>query len=255
MFHGFGKSVIAAVIFAVMSPGVPAQTAHHDIASATKARVSDGVPNLSGVWMGTSSTFTFDPNNPRFRKPDETPMTPAATSAFKELRVRNQADHFATDPTLSCEPPGYPRLLLFHFPIEILQLPDRVVMIFEFQHFVREIFTDGRPHPANLEPTYMGNAVGHWEGNTLVVDTIGFNDKTWLDQVGHPHSDALHLTERITRLNAKTLEDDLTVDDPKTFTHPWHGRRVFNLKPGWTIDEYICEDTVNLKRVPDNSTE
>ncbi len=122
-------------------------------------------------------------------------------------------------------------------------------MIFEFHHFVREIFTDGRAHPPDPDPTYMGNPVGHWEGDTLIVDTIGFNDKTWLDQVGHPHSDALHLVERIRRIDAKTLQDDLTIEDPKAFTKIWMGRQIYDLKPGWTIGEYICEDTVNLKRV------
>lgn len=176
-------------------------------------------------------------------------MRPEVAAQYAALLAKDKGDHDATDPTLSCEPPGYPRLLLYHFPIEILQLPDRVVMIFEFHHFVREIFTDGRAHPPDPDPTYMGNPVGHWEGDTLIVDTIGFNDKTWLDQVGHPHSDALHLVERIRRIDAKTLQDDLTIEDPKAFTKIWMGRQIYDLKPGWTIGEYICEDTVNLKRV------
>jgi hypothetical protein len=101
----------------------------------------------------------------------------------------------------------------------------------------------------------MGNAIGHWEGDTLVVDSVGFNDKTWLDQVGHPHSDALHLIEHIRRVDAKTLEDDLTVEDAKTFTRAWSGRQIYDLKPGWTISEYICEDTVKLRPVPDNAND
>jgi hypothetical protein len=255
--HGIKRVLIAAAIAAAMAPCAPAQAAPSEAAQAsvTTAHAARSVPDLSGVWMGHSTTFTFDPNNRKFEKPDETPMTPEAAAAFKALRARDAVDHYATDPTLSCAPPGYPRLLLYHFPFEILQLPDRVVMIFEFHHFVREIFTDGRKHPPDLDPTYMGNAIGHWDGDTLVVDTIGFNDKTWLDQVGHPHSDALHLTERIRRVDAKTLEDDITIDDPKTFTHPWSGRQIYDLKPTWTIAEYICEDTVKLQRVPDKSKE
>lgn len=200
--------------------------------------------------MGRSMTFTFDPDNPKGNKPDGTPLQPEFAAGYKELLQRDHGDHDATDPTLSCMPPGYPRLLLYHFPIEILQLPDRVVMIFEFHHFVREIFTDGRAHPEDPDPTYMGNAVGHWEGDTLVVDTIGFNDKTWLDQVGHPHSAQLHLVERIRRTGPSTLEDDLTFEDPKAFTKTWTGRQIYDLKPGWTIGEYVCEDTVKLKREP-----
>ena len=250
MLRGIKSFMMVAVIAGAISPLALAQATRPDPVPSPQAHTAGGVPDLSGVWMGHSTTFTFDPNNQRFDKPDETPMLPAAASEFKALRARDEADHYGTDPSLSCAPPGFPRLLLYHFPIEIFQLPDRVVMIFEFHHFIREIFTDGRPHPPDLDPTYMGNAVGHWEGDTLVVDTIGLTDKTWLDQVGHPHSDALHLTERIRRVDAKTLEDDITLDDPKTFMHPLSGRQIYDLKPGWTISEYICEDTVKLQRVP-----
>lgn len=255
MSHGIKCIVMAAVFMCATTTLGFSQAKPPDSQTSAQAHTSGSAPDLSGVWMGHSTTFTFDPKNPRFDKPDETPMLPAAASAFKALRVRDEADHYGTDPTLSCAPPGFPRLLLYHFPFEILQLPDRVVMIFEFHHFMREIFTDGRVHPPDLDPTYMGNAIGHWEGDTLVVDTIGLTDKTWLDQVGHPHSEDLHVTERIRRVDAKTLEDDITLDDPKTFLNPLNGRQVYDLKSGWTISEYICEDTVKLRRVPDKPME
>ena len=93
----------------------------------------------------------------------------------------------------------FPTSISGRIPFEMIQATGRVIMYFEYDHFVREIFTDGRPHPDGLEATWMGHAIGHYEGDTLVVDTIGFNDKTWLDRVGHPHSDQLHLVERFRR--------------------------------------------------------
>jgi hypothetical protein len=88
----------------------------------------------------------------------------------------------------------------------------------------------------------MGHAIGHYEGDTLVVDTVGFNDKTWLDRIGHPHSDQLHLVERIRRLNHDALQDDLTIEDPKAYTKPWSAQLTFQLRSDWDIGEFICEE-------------
>jgi hypothetical protein len=149
---------------------------------------------------------------------------------------------------LNCLPPGVPRILLMPFPMQIAQLPGEVLMIFEYDHFIRAIYTDGRPHPKDLDPTWMGDSIGKWEGDTLLVDTIGFNDKTWLDMVGHPHSDALHLSERIRRVDRDTLQDDLTINDPKAYTKTWTGQQIFELKPSWHLGEYICEDNMTDPR-------
>jgi hypothetical protein len=130
--------------------------------------------------------------------------------------------------------------------MEIIQIPGRVIMFFEFNHYVRQIYTDGRGHNEDLPPTWMGDSIGRWEGDTLVVDTTGFNDKTSIDRLGHPHSDAMHLVERIRRVDHDTLQDDLTVDDPKAYAKPWTGQQIFQLKPGWEITEYVCEDNVNF---------
>jgi hypothetical protein len=127
--------------------------------------------------------------------------------------------------------------------MEVLQVPGRVVMVFEYDHFVRSIYADGRQHPADLAPTWMGDSIGRWDGDAFVVDTIGFNDKTWLDRVGHPHSDALHLTERFRRVDHDTLTDEITIDDPKAYTKPWTAQLAFQLKPKWELIEFVCEDT------------
>jgi hypothetical protein len=121
-----------------------------------------------------------------------------------------------------------------------------MVMVFEYDHFVRQIYADGRKHAEEPVPTWMGDSIGRWEGNTLVVDTVGFNDQTWLDYSGHPHSDALHVVERFQRVDHNTLKIDLAIEDPKAYTKPWGGRMLFELKPDWTIGEAVCEDNGNF---------
>ena len=120
-------------------------------------------------------------------------------------------------------------------------------MIFEYQSLVRQIFTDGRGHPKDLEPTYMGHSIGKWEGDTLLVDTIGFNGKTWLDPKGLPTTDALHVTEKIRRVDHNHLVDDYTIDDPKAYTKPWTVQKVFELKPDWQIQEYVCAENNTVR--------
>jgi hypothetical protein len=215
-----------------------------------------GVPDLSGVWdtqhlgglQAISSTF----------QGEIPPMTPWATERYLATRPslgpRAVAD--STDPVYptklgapGCFPPGVPRIYLQVFPMEIIQLPGRVIMRFEFDHNLREIWTDGRAHAADLNPSYMGDAIGKWEGDALVVDTIGFNDKTWLDREGRRHSDELHVTERIRRPTHGTLQDDIVMDDPKSFTKPWKARVTFELRPNWGILEHTCADYVNFDEV------
>ena len=138
--------------------------------------------------------------------------------------------------------PGFPRAFFHAFPLQIVQAPGEVLMLFEWDSLRHQIFTDGRAHDTTLGPLWMGDSIGHWEGDTLVADTVNFNDKTWLDRVGHPHSDALHVVEHIRRVDHDHLEDEITIDDPKAYTKPWTGRIVFALKPKWTLAEEFCED-------------
>ena len=130
--------------------------------------------------------------------------------------------------------------------MEIMQTPGRVVMLYEYDHFVREIYTDGRQHPKDLNSTWMGDSIGKWEGDTLVVDSVGFNDKTWLDNDGHPHTDELHVVERVHRTSHDTLTIDVTIDDPKAYTKPWGGHMIFELKPDWNLGEMVCEDNITF---------
>ena len=153
-----------------------------------------------------------------------------------------------------CTPPGFPRIFLHPFPMQIVQTPGEVIMLFEYDSMRHQIFTDGRPHDTTLGPLWMGDSIGHWEGDTLVADTVNFNDKTWLDRIGHPHSDALHVIERIRRVDHDHLEDEITIDDAKAYTKPWTGRIVFALKPKWTLAEEFCEDISSFQNIENQET-
>jgi len=203
---------------------------------AIKSHAAPHVPDLSGVWMERETRNTFTQNEP--------PMQPWAQTVYKEAKpgYGPRATAQSQDPILSCFPPGVPRIMLIPFPLQIVQSPGMVVMLFEYDHFTRQIYMDRRDHPRDVDRTWMGDSIGRWDGDTLVVDTVGLNDKTWLDQVGHPHSDRLHVVERIRRTDHETLEDDITIDDPKAYTKPWTGQQFFKLRPNWHLIEYVCED-------------
>ena len=137
--------------------------------------------------------------------------------------------------------------------MQIMQAPGEVVMLFEYDSMRRQIFTDGRAHDKNLGPSWMGDSIGHWEGDTLFVDTVNFNDRTWIDRIGHPHSDALHLTERIRRLNDHLL-DDITIEDPKAYSKPWTAHLDFLLQPPWTLAERFCEEDASFLEMEKKET-
>jgi hypothetical protein len=232
-----------------------AQNSGQPGAANARASVALGA-DLTGVWsqfprIGSRSAgeggFVFSKEEP--------PMTPWAEAKFKSTKAPHTGGYTgeSDDTTLQCYPPGVPRIYLFNFPMEILVVPGRVLIVHEFGHYIRQIWTDGRPHPKNLNPSWMGDSIGKWEGNTLVVDTIGFNDKTWIDQVGHPHSDELHLTERIHRVSPDLLQIDFTFDDPKAYTKPWTGTKQFKLRPDWQISEYVCEENFTNKPIEEIS--
>jgi hypothetical protein len=223
------------------------------------AKATAAVPDLSGVWTMQNGPgaryfgYTFSAQEPS--------MTPWAEERFKQTKPSfgPRAVEDSNDPvnptTVSatgCFPPGVPRIYLQPFPLEIIQTPGRVLIIYEFSHYIRQIWTDGRKHNTDLGATWMGDSIGTWEGDTLVVDTVGFNDKTWLDRGGHPHSDQLHVTERIRRTDPKTLQVAVTMEDPKAYTKPWGGTMTLGLRPTWNISEMICEDNVNFDSFLEN---
>ncbi len=155
---------------------------------------------------------------------------------------------YAVDPAYNCFPPGPTRLYTIPRPFQIIQIPGMVLMLFEHDRWVRRIYTDGREHPPDWPFGWMGHSVGKWVGDTFVVDTTGLNDKTWIDGLGYPHSEELHVVERFRRVNHDTLEIDFTFTDPKAYTKPWTGKKVFALMPKSfeIVEDVYCEDVFHL---------
>ena len=202
-------------------------------------RLPDGRPDLSGVWDGGGF-------NARALKPGETiSMTPSAEQVFKR-RQSAEGDPANEDPNLHCLPSGVPRMS--PYPWRMIQTPthkaeSHIFILFEGNiHSYRQIFMDGRKHPDDPDPTWYGHSIGKWEGNTLVVDTIGYNDKFWFDFLGHPHTEKLHTIERFTRTNMDTLELEVTIDDPGAYTKPFTILTRARLQPSDELMEYICQE-------------
>jgi hypothetical protein len=171
------------------------------------------------------------------------PFQPWAAAVY-DYNSKNESKY---DPEGYCLPPGGPRMMATPYPAEIIQLPDqkRIFMIFEgAAHIWREIFMDGREHPKgdDLNPTYNGHSVGRWEGDTLVVDVVGFNEATWLDYFGHPHTDMLHVVERFSRPNKGTLHYEALIDDPGAYTKPFTIAWDIPWRANAELAEYICQE-------------
>lgn len=195
---------------------------------AQSASKAGSVPDLSGVWQVTKFQPKLFPNG----------GAPLTTWGAAKLKAANPEKN---DPNLGCLPEGIPRFMFVPLPMEIFQVPSRVVIIREGTQVMRQIYMN-RGHRDDLYPTYSGDSVGKWEGNVLVVDTIGFNDKTWIDSSGLPHSEKMHVVERIHRVDHDTLVDDVTVEDPTAYTKPFTVQQVYKLKPGWEIQELVCTE-------------
>jgi hypothetical protein len=146
------------------------------------------------------------------------------------------------NPSIQCLPLGVPRLVAYSHPYKIVQSPDLVVVLYESQTLFRQIFLDGRSHPKDAEPTWLGYSTGKWDGDTLVVETTGFNDKTWLDGLGHPHSDAMKVTERFRRRTVGQMDIDVVIDDPKAYTAPIRYTQPQELLPDSDLIEYVCNE-------------
>jgi hypothetical protein len=198
-------------------------------------RMADGKPDLSGVY--NSSSFNFAGAQVRGQNnPIAATLKPGAEK-FKVVRGPNDTGQFS-----DCKPTGVPGAYFVPYQWEIVQGRDRVVIVYEYPHLFRVIPIDGAPHPADPDPTWMGDSVGRWEGDTLVVDTIGFNDKTELPG-GYRHTEALHVVERFHRTDFNNLDYEATVEDPNVFEKPWTISRGFPLRPDLTkVDEFICEN-------------
>lgn len=192
-------------------------------------------PDLGGVWLP-------EPVHDIAAGTD-VPFLPWAKAKFEENSTAKQSE---TD--RRCLPPGVPRIMLLARAFEFVETSNRILFLYEGgAHVWRQIWMDGRAHAKDPNPDWLGHSIGHWDGGhgdgaTLVVDSIGFNDKTWLDDAGHPHTEQLHVIERLTRTGPRAMQYEVTIDDPGAYARPWTARSTFSFRPGERLEEDICLD-------------
>jgi len=211
----------------------------------------NGKPDLSGIWQAEAEPrgpglygLGESPNSKYFRdilsdfKPGEEPLTAAGA----EMLSRHGQTGPYGNPSLNCLPDGVPHADLLPEPFKIIQTPDVIAVLYEVDNTHRQIYTDGRPLPVDPQPTWGGYSVGRWDGDTLIVDAAGFNEGTWLDSGGHPHSDALRIQERFHRRDFGHMDLSVTVDDPKMYTKPFTIKVTELLLPDTDILESVCNE-------------
>jgi hypothetical protein len=206
--------------------------------SAAAARPA--LPNWNGVWERVGA-ITFDPTL-KAGQIDSPPYKGDYAARWSAILAAERAGKPAADPSARCLPPGMPRVMNMVLPMEIIMIPGQVTVVAEWMGLVRRIYTDGRPHPADLDPTFNGHSTGRWSKGQLVVETVGLRGDTVFNAAGAPHSDAMTVKERYWQPAQNTLKIEITVDDPKAFTHPWTVLKTFTRRPGWEIQEYVCEE-------------
>jgi hypothetical protein len=210
---GEDRSFLASLVIPRAAPSGPAP------------RTSDGKPDLSGVW---APSFPADPGKPE-------PL-PWAAGLSRERLANNLKDL----PTSRCLPASITQTGMFKF-YKLVQTPSLLVLISEGD-LPRQIFLDGRGHPRDPYPTWLGHSIGRWEGDTLVADSIGFNDRTWLGAEGYPHTERMHVVERYRRPDLGHLENEITIEDPGAFAKPWTIKKVSALAPNDEITEDVCAE-------------
>jgi hypothetical protein len=236
--------------------------------NAPAPRTSDGRPDLTGVWqaegapipvlmkllpggengLGEDIPSQYFVNVFADFERGKEPLQPAALTAAKTLSVSTVRKDTAG---LNCLPSGMPIFITAPAPFKIVEAPGEVIMMSESDTSFRQIFTDGRPLPADPQPQWLGSSVGRWDGDTFVVETVGFNDRADLDALGHRHSTALRLTERYHRANAGRMNVEMTFTDPKTLTRPVTIRFDAVLRPDTELIEYFCaENEKDRQRIP-----
>jgi hypothetical protein len=196
-------------------------------------RLADGTPDMAGLWR-PGDIFLIEDISLGLKKGDTISLKPDAEKLMQKHLSKD-------DPEANCLPTGVPRHA--PYPWKIIQTPTYYYFLFEGNiHSYRQIFMDGRKHPKEPNPTWYGDSIGRWEGDTLVIDTVGFNDKFWFDFIGHPHTEQLHTVERYTRTDANTLKEEVTIDDPGAYTQPFTIQASHRLMPGGELMEYICQE-------------
>ena len=205
--------------------------------AVTAAAALAAPPDLSGVWrpgrVGAVRTI----------EGDAPPLNPGARAVYEAHRAAAAHGDYSYDGLTRCLPPGLPRLMLMHEPFEILQRDKVVYFLHQLNRLPRRVYLD-EPLPTDVDPHYLGYSVAHWDGDTLVVESTGFDDSTLLDNAGLPHSDALRLTERYQESpDGRQLRLRFTVEDPKMFTRPWSAQVQYTRRVGYRVPEEVCSAT------------
>ena len=203
------------------------------------------VRDLSGVWMKRTPQGLPSFDGSTWTPGEPPPLTAWGLEEKKKNRANNSGEfqlHETNDPVLTkCYPPGTPRVYFHPYPFEFIQTPKAMLQVFEYDHIMRRMWTDGRPLPADPDLLWMGTSVGRWIDNyTFEVQTVGFNDKTWIDRAGAPHSDQLKVTERFRRSAFDRLDVDFIIEDPKALSKPWTSKGYFQLRNDWELGEISC---------------
>jgi hypothetical protein len=199
--------------------------------------MADGKPDFGGFWMPNDNVRHLL-NLASDMKAEDIPLTAWGKSVYNERIETNGKDH----PGVRCLPSGIPEKLNIPDGLKVVDTPDLLVFLYESRTIYRQVFKDGRPLPKDAQPTWMGYSIGHWEGDTLVVETIGQNGKTWLDMRGLPGTESLKVIERYSRPNIGRIDIDVTIDDPKAYTKSWNVKLQWKLIPDTDLIESICEE-------------
>ena len=227
------------------SKGIPRTPNGKPDLKAPAPKLAGGLPDLSGIWIRTRPAGA--PPGPEFGNtvdyymPEgaKVPFQPWAQELFNQRRYR---DLGANRPSEHCLPHGIVGGLLPAVPFKFIQTPDLTIQLYEQLNHYRQIFMDGRPQPEDPNPTWYGYAVGHYEGDQLVVETKGFNDKTWLDDSGTPNTEMMRTVERFRRVDFGHMNLEVTMDDPKAYTKPWTMLISLQLMADTELIEDVCEN-------------
>jgi hypothetical protein len=243
------RTLIASFVVAaaLLVPTLAAAQAPANMPAYTPPKNNDGQPDLSGIWQVlNTAAWDLQDHGAQLGMPagrgvvvnNDIPYKPEALAKKKE----NAAKRATLDPEAKCYLSGVPRITFMPFPFQIVQQKDKVNILYEYNHTIREIYMNGNPHPEGHIDWWMGDSRGRWDGNTLVVDSVDFSEDTWFDRAGNYHSDALHVVERFTPISPYHIRYDVTVEDPKVFARPWNISTILyrRIEPNAELLEYEC---------------
>jgi hypothetical protein len=221
--------------------------------SSAAPRLSDDKPDLSGIWIAENKYQGKAQNFAADLKVKKVPFQPWAKSLYDE---RKTGAHSKEDPSTQCLPQGLPRMNAAPGQWKLVQNPGFIVIVYEaFSSYWRQIFLDGREIAEDAPPSWMGYSTGQWHGDTLVVDTKRFNGKAWLDLMGKPSTDVLHVIERFHRKDFGHMNIQITIDDPKAYTRPWTFTEHVRLSANTELMEAVCnENNVDLQHMPSENS-